>query len=34
LCLGDDYQDLLAELEWLAYVKGVGPASPEAPREN
>ena len=29
-------QDLLASeaLEWLAYVKGVGSASPEAPREN
>ena len=29
-------QDLLASesLQWLAYVKGVGPASPEAPREN
>jgi LssY C-terminus len=29
-------QDLLASesLEWLAYVKGVGQASPEAPREN
>jgi hypothetical protein len=30
------HQDLLASesLEWLAYVKGVGPLSPEAPREN
>jgi hypothetical protein len=29
-------QDLLASqsLEWLGYVKGVGPASAEAPREN
>src|SRR6202023_1477033 len=29
-------QDLLASesLEWLAYVKGVGPVSAEAPREN
>jgi hypothetical protein len=29
-------QDLLASesLQWLAYVKGVGPVAPEAPREN